>query len=82
MRKEYMGEIAIPCIDWFNGGDVKLWSDDLPVSLVSHSPTAKLILSLSPDVSSLPAASTRCRALSTFRSGSSPRPRQPGPKTP
>jgi len=32
MRKEYMGEIAIPCIDWFNGGDVKLWDENLAVS--------------------------------------------------
>ena len=32
MRKEYMGEVAIPSLDWFNGADVKLWSEDLPVS--------------------------------------------------
>ena len=32
MRKEYMGEAAIPLSDWFEGGDVKLWDDNLPVS--------------------------------------------------
>jgi len=32
MRKEYMGEVAIPSLDWFNGADVKLWSEDLPAS--------------------------------------------------
>ena len=32
MRKEYMGEFALPVIDWFEGGDVKLWSDSNPVS--------------------------------------------------
>lgn len=32
MRKEYMGEIAVPIFDWFDGGDVKLWDDNLPVS--------------------------------------------------
>jgi phosphatidylserine decarboxylase len=32
MRKEYMGEVAIPSLDWFNGADIKLWSEDLPVS--------------------------------------------------
>ncbi|WWD21646.1 phosphatidylserine decarboxylase [Kwoniella shandongensis] len=31
MRKEYMGELAIPIEDWFPGGDVKLWSEDLPI---------------------------------------------------
>ena len=32
MRKEYMGEIAVPLLDWFEGGDVKLWDEALPVS--------------------------------------------------
>lgn len=32
MRKEYMGEVAIPCLDWFNDGDIKLWNENLPVS--------------------------------------------------
>lgn len=27
-----MGEVAIPCLDWFVEGDVKLWDDNLPVS--------------------------------------------------
>jgi hypothetical protein len=32
MRKEYMGEVAIPLLEWFDGGNVALWSDNLPVS--------------------------------------------------
>ena len=32
MRKEYMGEITIQLLDWFDGGDVKLWDDHLPAS--------------------------------------------------
>jgi hypothetical protein len=32
MRKEYMGEMTVPFLEWFEGGDIKLWSDNLPVS--------------------------------------------------
>ncbi|KAK8847556.1 phosphatidylserine decarboxylase [Kwoniella newhampshirensis] len=31
MRKEYMGELAIPIEDWFPGGEVLLWSENLPI---------------------------------------------------
>jgi hypothetical protein len=31
MRKEYMGEMTVPLLDWFEGGDVKLWNEDLTV---------------------------------------------------
>lgn len=27
-----MGELAVPLVDWFDGGDVKLWNENLPVS--------------------------------------------------
>lgn len=36
MRKEYMGEVTIPLVDWFEGEDVKLWHEDLPVSCSSN----------------------------------------------
>ena len=32
MRKEYMGEFALPTLDWFEGGEVKLWDEKLTVS--------------------------------------------------
>ena len=36
MRKEYMGEVMIPLLDWFEGGNVKLWHDNLPVSSILY----------------------------------------------
>ncbi|ORX34011.1 phosphatidylserine decarboxylase [Kockovaella imperatae] len=31
MRKEYMGEFALPVIDWFDDGDIRLWDEGLPL---------------------------------------------------
>ncbi|KAK4683625.1 phosphatidylserine decarboxylase, partial [Tremellales sp. Uapishka_1] len=31
MRKEYMGEFALPVHRWFADGPIRLWSDDLPL---------------------------------------------------
>ncbi|WWC68112.1 phosphatidylserine decarboxylase [Kwoniella pini CBS 10737] len=31
MRKEYMGELAIPVEKWFNEGDIHLWHENIPL---------------------------------------------------
>ncbi len=48
MRKEYMGEITIPIVDWFHGEDVKLWDDQLPVSFAIFARRGEAELAIAP----------------------------------
>ena len=34
MRKEYMGEFSAPVDSWFHDGEIRLWHENLPVSIL------------------------------------------------